>query len=177
MINIFSFAVVSAQQNDFFDIQKHIHKKNEEIKKMSIDSLYIRGNKCWESTNLPLSKRGFGIIREKIKTDILKKLLNNDNAYSLPPVNSPSYPLKFQKPGKNNLVLFNLPQSLPLVRLSHSLPDGNKVYLLPQDNMPYIVPDMSQFNMPNIAKANNDLTLLTTRSPKAGRIPSAIAPY
>ena len=33
-----------------------------------------------------------------------------------------------------------------------TLENGSKVYSLPQDNMPCLVPEMSQFNMPNLAK-------------------------
>lgn len=40
----------------------------------------------------------------------------------------------------------------PQAVLLFTQPNGNKVYSLPKDNMICIVPDLSNFNMPNIAK-------------------------
>jgi hypothetical protein len=57
----------------------------------------------------------------------------------------------------------------PQSKLSHpyTLPNGNKVYTLPLDNMPCVEPDMSQFNMPNIAKSDKYL-----QRNMSGRIPN-----
>lgn len=40
----------------------------------------------------------------------------------------------------------------PQAILLFTQPNGNKVYSLPKDNMICLVPDLSNFNMPNIAK-------------------------
>ena len=80
----------SAQQGNFFDIQKYIKKKNEQNKKLTIDNLFIRPkNKCWKSTNLPFSKKGLQRLEIRTKTNILTKLSNGDIAYSLPQDNMP----------------------------------------------------------------------------------------
>jgi hypothetical protein len=128
-IAIFSFA--SAQQNDFLDVQKIIHKKYEAKKKLITDSLYIRYRFCWYPTDHLCFKSGLKIIPDKVKGDILRKLTTTDTPYYFPKV------ITFQ---------------LPRAKLLYTLPNGNKVYSLPQDNMPCVVPDMSQYNSMALVK-------------------------
>lgn len=122
---ILAFTVAAAQQNEFFDIQKHLQEKSKKERNQKEQSLL-------------LSNRGF-----RIKSSA--GYLSNPNQYT---------------PNSNQYTL---------------LPNGNKVYSLARDHMPCIVPDMHQFNMPNMAKANTDLTLLINRKP--GAIPNGVTPY
>lgn len=104
IIGILFFSFASAQQNDLFDLQKH--------------------------------------IQGKIKESKIKALV-------------PNQPIEY-------------PQIKP--SSSYILPNGNKVVILPEDNMPCVEPDMSQFNMPNLAKS--DKLLLNKWQP--GQIPNLI---
>lgn len=70
------FTYLSAQDNSTYHLQKIIHKRYEEKKKFSTDSLYMQPESVWdECPNLHFSKRGFQIIREKVITDLFKNPL------------------------------------------------------------------------------------------------------
>lgn len=87
---ILAFSFASAQQNDFFDIQKYLKKKNELNKKLTVDNLFILPkNRCWKSPNLPFFKKDLQLLTTRTKTKILTELTNGNKAYSLPQDNMP----------------------------------------------------------------------------------------
>lgn len=62
--------------NVFFDQQKYIKRKNELAREFTVDELFIRGNRCWEPTNLLFSKKGIALLRARTEAKILTGLVS-----------------------------------------------------------------------------------------------------
>ncbi len=140
LAGIIAFSVASAQQNDIFDIQEHLTKKNQLNKELAKDNLFKYHVSCfgnYKQYDILVSKHGMEVLKARTKTKVLSELINSNKVDSIPENNMV---FNFSSMGTN--------EPFPLAKFSHTLPNGNKIYLLPQDNMPCVVPGMEEFNMP-----------------------------
>lgn len=82
IISLGSFFFASAQQNDFFDIQKHLLKKQKEERLQKLIERFIPNN---PKTAIPF----FNLPQNPPQAKLIMQLPNGNKVYSLPGDNMP----------------------------------------------------------------------------------------